>query len=157
MALFPKIASPCPYLDRFDSIMDGDFCRMCKRQVHDLTAMGDDQRAAFMMECGGQACVSYTMWMKPALAAAALAASAGVVVGLDTALAQTQHPDRAMVRLAGMVAPESMRPVATRKAVPHVRTHKAKHRPRPPALVPVTLAGLIAPPQPAEAPPADKD
>ena len=76
MALFPKIQSPCPYTDRFATIMDGDMCRMCKRQVFDLTDMSDGERVAFMKGCGGEVCVSYKVRVRPALAAAALAALA---------------------------------------------------------------------------------
>ena len=88
MALFPKIERPCPYLDRLDAVMDGDFCRMCQRQVHDLTGMDDAGRAAFMAACGGDACISYTTRLSPALAAAALAASAAILVAPAPALAQ---------------------------------------------------------------------
>ncbi|MES2441227.1 MAG: hypothetical protein V4574_00225 [Pseudomonadota bacterium] len=98
MALFPKIERPCPYLDRLDSVMDGDFCRMCKRTVHDLTAMDEAGRAAFMAACGGDACISYTTRMSPALAAAALAASAAIVVMPSPALAQRHKARPAQVR-----------------------------------------------------------
>jgi hypothetical protein len=75
MARFPKIHSPCPYLDRLASIMDGDVCRMCKRQVHDLSVMSDVQRDAFLKSCAGRdVCVSYRI--RPALVGAALAAAA---------------------------------------------------------------------------------
>ena len=33
MAIFPKIQSPCPYKGNLSDIMDGDLCRLCKRQV----------------------------------------------------------------------------------------------------------------------------
>jgi len=78
--MFPKIARPCPYLDRLDQVMDGDFCRMCERTVTDLTAMDTAERAAFMAACGGDACISYTTRLSPAVAAAALAASAAILV-----------------------------------------------------------------------------
>jgi hypothetical protein len=77
MALFPKIQSPCPYKDSLASIMDGDQCRMCKRQVFDLTEMSDDQRLAFMAGCAGEVCVSYRLPVRATLAVAlAVAASA---------------------------------------------------------------------------------
>ena len=71
MALFPKIQNPCPYKANLAAVMDGDSCRMCKRQVHDLTAMTDGERIAFLASCSGEVCVSYRL--RPALAAAALA------------------------------------------------------------------------------------
>lgn len=74
MAFFPKIQSPCPYKGRLASVMDGDFCRMCERQVFDLTYMSDGERRAFMAGCGEEVCVSYRFG--PAIAAAALAAAA---------------------------------------------------------------------------------
>ncbi len=77
MALFPKIQSPCPYKANLAAVMDGDSCRMCKRQVHDLTAMTDGERIAFLASCTGEVCVSYRL--RPALAAAALALAVATV------------------------------------------------------------------------------
>jgi predicted Fe-S protein YdhL (DUF1289 family) len=74
MAIFPKIQSPCPYKNNLAAIMDGDTCRMCKRQVFDLTDMRDEERVAFMQACVGEVCVSYRVPIRPALAAATLAA-----------------------------------------------------------------------------------
>ena len=76
MAIFPRIQSPCPYLGQLSAIMDGDMCRVCKRQVFDLTDMSDDQRMAFMKGCSGEVCVSYRLPVRPALVAAALAVAA---------------------------------------------------------------------------------
>ena len=70
MAIFPKIQSPCPYLGELSSIMDGDMCRACNRQVFDLTGMSDGQRVAFMKGCSGEVCVSYRISKRTALAAA---------------------------------------------------------------------------------------
>lgn len=83
MALFPKIQSPCPYQRNLAAIMDGDFCRVCKRQVFDITDWSDDQRVAFLKSCSEKVCVSYRI--KPALAAAALAAAAMAVPTAATA------------------------------------------------------------------------
>jgi hypothetical protein len=76
MALFPKIQSPCPYQANLAAIMDGDMCRMCKRQVVDLTAMDDAGRVAFFTGCKTEVCVSYAVPIRSALGAAALAAAA---------------------------------------------------------------------------------
>jgi predicted Fe-S protein YdhL (DUF1289 family) len=73
MALFPKIQSPCPYKNDLSAIMDGDMCRMCKRQVVDITQMSDAQRVALIGGCKDEICVSYRL---PTVAAAALAAAA---------------------------------------------------------------------------------
>ena len=75
MPLFPKIAGPCPYKSDLAAVMDGDHCRMCDRQVFDLTAMTDGERLAFLAACTDQVCVSYSIPIRPALAAAALAAA----------------------------------------------------------------------------------
>lgn len=77
MALFPKIQSPCPYQRDLAAIMDGDFCRACKRQVFDITDWSDAERVAFLKSCSEKVCVSYRI--NPALAAAAFAAAAMVV------------------------------------------------------------------------------
>lgn len=76
MSLFPKVQSPCPYKSQLAAVMDGDFCRMCERQVFDLTAMSDAERGAFLAGCGEEACVSYRLPLRTAIVAAALAASA---------------------------------------------------------------------------------
>jgi predicted Fe-S protein YdhL (DUF1289 family) len=73
MAFFPKIQSPCPYIADLGAIMDGDFCRMCERQVFDLSAMSSNEKKAFLDGCTGEVCISYRF--TPALAAAALAAA----------------------------------------------------------------------------------
>jgi hypothetical protein len=74
MAVFPKIQRPCPYKSNLAAIIDGDMCRMCDRQVFDLTHMSDGERVAFLSGCTGEVCVSYRL--RPALAAAAFAATA---------------------------------------------------------------------------------
>ena len=73
MPLFPKVQSPCPYRRNLAAVMDGNFCRMCQRQVVDLTAMSDDGRKAFMAGCKEEVCVSYRVPMR--VAATALAAA----------------------------------------------------------------------------------
>ena len=82
MAVFPKIQSPCPYKGDLSAIMDGDMCRLCKREVFDLSGMSDGERVAFMKGCAGEVCVSYRL--RPALAAAAFAVAA---IALPTAAA----------------------------------------------------------------------
>lgn len=87
--MFPKIQRPCPYADRLTEVMDGDFCRMCRRSVTDLDALDDSARAAFLASCGGQdACVSYRL--PRALAAAAFVV---VLTAPAAALADSPSPD----------------------------------------------------------------
>jgi hypothetical protein len=75
MPIFPKIQSPCPYKSRLGEVMTGDFCRMCERRVIDLSPMSDGERVAFLAGCSDKVCVSYRFPVRPALAAAALAAA----------------------------------------------------------------------------------
>ena len=65
MATYPRIQSPCPYIDRLASIMDGETCRMCRREVFDLTAMSDGARFAFLDGCAGEVCISYRLPAHP--------------------------------------------------------------------------------------------
>ena len=76
MPIFPKIQSPCPYKSDLAAVMEGDFCRMCKRNVVDLTAMDDGERLAFLAGCEEEVCVSYRVPVRAAIAAAALATAA---------------------------------------------------------------------------------
>jgi len=73
MAFFPKIQSPCPYKANLAAVMDGDFCRMCERQVFDLSHLSSAEKRAFLAGCAGEVCISYRF--APAVAAAALAAA----------------------------------------------------------------------------------
>src|SRR5665213_4627527 len=75
MALDPKIQSPCPYKNNLAAIMDGDVCRMCKRHVFDLSGMSDVERDFLIKGCKDEICVSYKFPIRPAIAAAALAAA----------------------------------------------------------------------------------
>ncbi|MBN8500406.1 MAG: hypothetical protein J0M19_04570 [Sphingomonadales bacterium] len=78
MAIFPRIQSPCPYRDNLAAIMDGSFCRMCKREVHDISGLSDAERQALVASCKDEICVSYTVAAKTAVAAAALGAALGM-------------------------------------------------------------------------------
>lgn len=86
MGKFPRIDSPCLYRANLSAILDGDHCRLCDRQVFDLTAMTDGERGAFLASCEGEVCVTYAIPVRPAIAAAALAAAALAFPG--AALAQ---------------------------------------------------------------------
>jgi predicted Fe-S protein YdhL (DUF1289 family) len=93
VARFPKIQSPCPYKNPL-ALMDGDMCRMCKRQVVDLNGMSDSQRVALMEGCSGEICVTYKLSVRPVLAAAAFAALA---VAAPTAAAAADSIDFVVV------------------------------------------------------------
>jgi hypothetical protein len=71
--VYPRIDRHCPYSDRIAELLVGDHCRMCKRTVFDLSAMDEVTRRAFLAGCETDICVTYKL--RPALAAAALAAT----------------------------------------------------------------------------------
>lgn len=73
MGLFPKVERPCPYKDRLDDVMEGDFCSMCERNVFDLTHMNTSERQLFMSQCEGEVCVSYRIPVRKIMTGAALA------------------------------------------------------------------------------------
>ncbi len=90
MGFFPKIQSPCPYKQNLSAVMDGDFCRMCKRNVIDLTAMADEDRLSFLSACKTEICVSYSLPVKRAAKAAVLVTAA--VALYPTTLAAQDAP-----------------------------------------------------------------
>lgn len=97
MARFPVIQSPCPYKDNLAAIMEGDVCRMCQRQVHDITAMTDGERDAFLAACSGEVCVKYEFRMPRRVAAAALGvAVAAMPLPLAAQEATAVHADAEM-------------------------------------------------------------
>ncbi len=72
MGLFPKVESPCPYVDKLDEILTDDFCSMCERNVFDLTHMSSEDRQIFLSSCSGEVCVRYTLPVRKLAASAAL-------------------------------------------------------------------------------------
>lgn len=66
--MFPRIQRPCPYKDKLSEVMDGDVCRVCTRQVHNLNPFSEAERTAFLASCSGEICVSYSL--RPAVIAA---------------------------------------------------------------------------------------
>ena len=120
MALFPKIQSPCPYKGKLSDIMDGDVCRLCKREVHDLTFMTDGERISFMASCSDQVCVSYRV--RPAIAAAAFAVAA---IALPTAAAACDATETYEVVVGGIKKPAEVKFVqlgeeAADRAIPQI-------------------------------------
>ena len=75
MGLFPVIQSPCPYKGDLSDIMDDSLCRLCKREVVDITAMSDAERVALVAGCPDELCVSYKVAARSALAAMAMGAA----------------------------------------------------------------------------------
>lgn len=87
MAIFPKVQSPCPYKANLSAIMDGSMCRMCKREVVDLSGMNDAQRVALIEGCDEEVCVSYTLPIRQTVAAAMM----GAALTAAPAYAQDAH------------------------------------------------------------------
>lgn len=87
MASFPKIDSPCPLRWKEMPSAGRDFCTLCKRQVHNLDAMGLDERRAFLASCSGEVCVAYTVRRTP-LRAAAAGLGLAAALSLTPALAE---------------------------------------------------------------------
>lgn len=98
MAIFPRVQSPCPYQGNLASVMDGDMCRACKRQVFDLTAMTDGERVAFMDGCATEVCVSY----KLPLAALAMAATLGAPMAAAAQEAASVDMDNFVLIVGGV-------------------------------------------------------
>lgn len=62
MATFPKITGPCPYRLPLSALLDAEgTCRLCRRQVHDLSAMTERARRDFLSACAEDTCVSYRL------------------------------------------------------------------------------------------------
>jgi len=100
MSTYPKIQSPCPYKGDLSAVMDGDMCRLCNRQVFNLSGMNDKERVAFMSGCSSQVCVSYKFPLKAAAAAAI------TLMALATPLAAAADPtsdDEAIIVVGGVI------------------------------------------------------
>ncbi len=119
MAIFPKIQSPCPYKANLAAMMDGDMCRMCKRQVHDITDWTDTQRVSFLAGCSEEVCVSYTLPVKVAAAAAMAIAT----LAAPMAAAAQDCPDTEVYVIVGGIhdpANTEMVETAADKAMPQL-------------------------------------
>lgn len=131
MGLFPKIQSPCPYQANLATIMDGSMCRMCKREVTDLTAMDDGARVAFFETCETEVCVSYAVPIRSALGAAALAAAA--VAALPAAAQDVPAPAAATPVQAQPVDEDEVILVTAGRVAMPVHYIQAPAAPKPPA------------------------
>jgi hypothetical protein len=105
MAIFPKIQSPCPYKNELATLMDGDMCRACHRQVVDLDGFSDSARVAFLAACKSEVCVSYSFPLRPAIAAALTAAALGAPM---SAAAQEAPDDFIEIIVGGILTPSDV-------------------------------------------------
>ena len=128
MARFPKIQSPCPYKGDISDILENDVCRLCKREVFDLTAMSDVEQERFFANCGGEVCVSYSVPLRAAVAASLLVAAGtgtAAFAGENPEQEQTVHEqvDVVVVTAGGIRHPENityidLEPVEVQQSVP---------------------------------------
>lgn len=95
MGLFPKVESPCLYVDRLDEILADDFCAMCERNVFDLTHMSTEDRQIFLSNCLGEVCVRYKLPVRKLAASAALtlATLPGLAAAQDAAQPTADNED----------------------------------------------------------------
>jgi hypothetical protein len=89
MASFPKIESPCPLRVTALPSAGKDFCSMCERKVHNLSAMSQFERSVFMRSCTGKVCVAYSIPAAGSRTLAMAGASLGMamLLGAGSALA----------------------------------------------------------------------
>lgn len=89
MASFPKIESPCPLRVTALPSAGKDFCSMCERKVHNLSAMSQFERSVFMRSCTGKVCVAYSIPVANTrtLAMAGVGLGMAVLLGAGSALA----------------------------------------------------------------------
>ena len=125
MSLRPRIVRPCPALADLDAAMDGSFCRLCKKTVHDLDAMSAAERCGLLLATRREVCVRYRL-------PAALAATAMAVAALPVA-AQTQTPPAAPVAAdAPQPAPQDFQDIivggARRLTAEEVRQYRLEAR-----------------------------
>ena len=95
MARVPRITSPCPLRWSAAPQPGMDFCGHCSRSVHNLDAMTEAQREAFLSECSGKVCVSYTVPVSRigiGLATGVLVAGAAMADGLYSGVPTNGQP-----------------------------------------------------------------
>jgi len=79
MGLFPLVQSPCPYKGPLKDILDGSICRLCDREVHDISALSEAERIELVSGCTDEICVTYKVSKRSAIAALALGAAASAM------------------------------------------------------------------------------
>jgi hypothetical protein len=130
MAVFPKIQNPCPYQGQLSEIMDGDTCRLCNRQVFDLSTLSDIERVGFLKGCADEVCVSYKFPLRPALAAAMTAAV--LAAPLPAAAQQAPAVEQEMIIVGGIKDPSSVEYVSDADdAVPELPVVEDDQQPAP--------------------------
>ena len=77
MSRFPLVQDPCPYKGPIEVILVGAQCRLCQREVFDLTDMSASERRELVSGCSDAEglCVRYRVRAGSAVAAAMLGAA----------------------------------------------------------------------------------
>jgi hypothetical protein len=111
MAEYPKIDSPCPI--KWTSLPEAgnNFCKLCERSVHNLSAMTQTERKAFMASCTGSVCVAYAA--KPGreqkiVWAMAMAATVAIAPGIASAQSDAVEALEMEVFVGGVKEPGSV-------------------------------------------------
>lgn len=104
MATFPRIDRPCPLTWNALPDAGGADCAPCGKRVHNLNAMSDTERAAFLARGDGPVCVAYSVKRRvpPAVATWLMAAAVGAFAGVVSAEA-TLPPMPIASAIAGAV------------------------------------------------------
>ena len=105
MTVYPKIQSACPFRGRLSELMDGDVCRACGRQVHDLSALSDSDRRAFLASCADEVCISYRFPLRAAIAATMTVAVLGAAL---PAAAQDRSVEEEVIIVGGIKDPANV-------------------------------------------------
>lgn len=105
MGLYPTIQSPCPYKGQLTDIVDGSICRLCHREVHDLSSLREVERIALIEDCRDEICVTYKVPARSMLAALALGVTATAAPGLTQT--QASHPESTSQQAVEPTAPDS--------------------------------------------------
>lgn len=127
MSWFPRVDSPCPYKGNLSDILDGNICRLCKKQVHDLNFMSEPERIALMSGCeSDELCVTYRVPRHAALAALAMGASVLATpalagdegVSTETVAAADESFDEIIVGGAQIIKRPAMISISPRVSLP---------------------------------------
>lgn len=107
MSRFPLVQDPCPYKGSIEDILVGAQCRLCQREVHDLTDMSASERRELISGCSDAEglCVRYRVRAGSAVAAAMLGAAG--LASPAMAQADTPPPNDAPLEAALQTLPDT--------------------------------------------------
>jgi hypothetical protein len=106
MSLFPKIDTPCPLRWKEMPSAERNFCTLCQRKVHNLSAMAIDERRAFLASCSGDTCVAYTVPRRRSVAPLAAGLGLAAALSFSPTMAAEVPVDRSPVEQASLTPTE---------------------------------------------------